>query len=541
MNKIVVGKPAVLRELGEENGQLTYKGQAITSGRDGVDGTNGSDGVSPVVTLSEFVGGTQVTITDADHPDGQIFDVLNGVDGAKGSDGTDGSDGVSPTVEISEITGGHRVTIFDATHPSGQYFDIMDGEDGSSGSALSNIAVSTTFSALPNNANDGDVGIVTSEDAESKPFDIVADGEVDIDDYGKDDIIVVNNILSSNIPGSPVFPEGDGFDVKLRFEQGDYRSLELMAVPVLSTLPNDYEDGFILLKDNNVYNYAIVMILEDDKDALTFWYVFESGAYTLQMKAGSAMPLNLETGWNTIDGENMDVGVTHVADISNVMPTLYVSYLSTAPEIEEFALPYVSDLLKINSVEDKRGVYSFDSTNQEWIPLQKLEYLEESIDDLEREIEYIRGSQHSHSNASVLNRFYDPQDDPKSGSTEFVNYNGVEIGKPISAINITSQHYGSSGFDATVTYKDTSTDSVTIQDSTGLAFGVPINYMALVDYNFMKNGMTLYALEESVFDRIENYYRASIWGQDKLTEAVVANWITESEYEELTGEAYSNS
>ena len=42
----------------------------------------------------------------------------------------EGEDGVSPDVEIESITGGHRVTITDADHPSGQAFDVMDGEDG---------------------------------------------------------------------------------------------------------------------------------------------------------------------------------------------------------------------------------------------------------------------------------------------------------------------------------------------------------------------------------------------------------------------------
>lgn len=41
--------------------------------------------------------------------------------------GATGSDGVSPIVTITTITGGHRVTIVDEDHPSGQSFDVMDG------------------------------------------------------------------------------------------------------------------------------------------------------------------------------------------------------------------------------------------------------------------------------------------------------------------------------------------------------------------------------------------------------------------------------
>lgn len=57
----------------------------------------------------------------------------NGRDGQDGAHGVPGRDGVSPTVQIEPISGGHRVTITDAEHPSGQTFDVMDGEGGSGG------------------------------------------------------------------------------------------------------------------------------------------------------------------------------------------------------------------------------------------------------------------------------------------------------------------------------------------------------------------------------------------------------------------------
>lgn len=53
----------------------------------------------------------------------------DGQDGAPGAPGTPGRDGVSPTVQTSTITGGNRVTITDAEHPQGQTFDVMDGDD----------------------------------------------------------------------------------------------------------------------------------------------------------------------------------------------------------------------------------------------------------------------------------------------------------------------------------------------------------------------------------------------------------------------------
>jgi hypothetical protein len=55
---------------------------------------------------------------------------VQGPAGQDGTDGTDGADGVSPEVTISAITGGHTVTITDADHPTGQSFNVMDGLNG---------------------------------------------------------------------------------------------------------------------------------------------------------------------------------------------------------------------------------------------------------------------------------------------------------------------------------------------------------------------------------------------------------------------------
>ena len=48
----------------------------------------------------------------------------------RGETGATGADGYSPEVTITTITGGHRVTITDADHPSGQSFDVLDGAPG---------------------------------------------------------------------------------------------------------------------------------------------------------------------------------------------------------------------------------------------------------------------------------------------------------------------------------------------------------------------------------------------------------------------------
>ena len=41
--------------------------------------------------------------------------------------GSQGIPGVSPAVTITNITGGHSVKITDADHPTGQTFNVMDG------------------------------------------------------------------------------------------------------------------------------------------------------------------------------------------------------------------------------------------------------------------------------------------------------------------------------------------------------------------------------------------------------------------------------
>lgn len=79
-------------------------------------GVPGKDGVSPAVTINTYPIGTEVKITDADHPTGQSFLVQNGRNGA---------DGFSPTVAVSEISGGHRLTITTSTGVN--TVDVMDG------------------------------------------------------------------------------------------------------------------------------------------------------------------------------------------------------------------------------------------------------------------------------------------------------------------------------------------------------------------------------------------------------------------------------
>ena len=65
-----------------------------------------------------------------DNTEGAFVDTgthAEGPQGPEGPAGEDGENGVSPEVTITTITGGHTVKITDADHPTGQSFNVMDG------------------------------------------------------------------------------------------------------------------------------------------------------------------------------------------------------------------------------------------------------------------------------------------------------------------------------------------------------------------------------------------------------------------------------
>ena len=70
---------------------------------------------------------------------------IKGATGDTGSQGPSGQDGVSPEVTIGVISGGHSVTITDADHPSGQTFNVMDGENA----AAATVTVGSTTTGQP--------------------------------------------------------------------------------------------------------------------------------------------------------------------------------------------------------------------------------------------------------------------------------------------------------------------------------------------------------------------------------------------------------
>lgn len=79
------------------------QGSKGDKGDTGATGANGADGISPTVALEEITtgtGGVRITITDAEHPDGQMFEIMNGADGTGSISTVNGISPVSGNVPL---------------------------------------------------------------------------------------------------------------------------------------------------------------------------------------------------------------------------------------------------------------------------------------------------------------------------------------------------------------------------------------------------------------------------------------------------------
>ena len=99
---------------------------------DKLDNSQGEDGISPTVSITETDNGHTVSITDVNGT--QSFDVTNGTNG---TDGTNGTNGVSPTVTVTKEGKVATITCTDANGTTTA--SISDGEGGSSSGGSSGI------------------------------------------------------------------------------------------------------------------------------------------------------------------------------------------------------------------------------------------------------------------------------------------------------------------------------------------------------------------------------------------------------------------
>lgn len=104
---------------------ITYTDETTTT----FEVTNGTDGAAagfgtPTVTIDDQVGTPYIEISATGSDTAKVFNFA--------FHNMKGIPGVSPAVTVTEIEGGHEVTITDADHPDGQSFNVMDGEDGAS-------------------------------------------------------------------------------------------------------------------------------------------------------------------------------------------------------------------------------------------------------------------------------------------------------------------------------------------------------------------------------------------------------------------------
>lgn len=170
--------------------RIAAKGATGATGPQGPQGVKGDKGDKGDTGAQGPTGATGATgpqgETGATGPQGPT--------GETGAQGPAGDDGISPTITIEEIEGGHTVKITDAAHPDGQTFDVLDGEDGASDAGAVTYDPEETYSA-------GTVGAaLTQQSQQIKQL----ESEQGLIVYGVKDIISGTNITQFDLVAEPL-------------------------------------------------------------------------------------------------------------------------------------------------------------------------------------------------------------------------------------------------------------------------------------------------------------------------------------------------
>lgn len=143
-------------QVGEDGYWYTWdmaNGEWVSTGVK-AQGNPGLDGDSPTITVENITGGHRITIIDADHPNGQIVDVMNG---------TDGDDGRG-IVSVEKTGTSGLVDTYTITYTSGSpsTFTVVNGQNGSPGSDGTDAYVYIRYAA---NEPTSDADMKTTPDA----------------------------------------------------------------------------------------------------------------------------------------------------------------------------------------------------------------------------------------------------------------------------------------------------------------------------------------------------------------------------------------
>ena len=261
----------------DEHGDHSFDVMDGEDGAPGKPGADGKPGETPVISTDaeQLKPGTKPYANVSGTPERPLItfgipDGQPGKDGKNGADGKNGQNGVSPEVTIATITGGHSVTITDADNPSGQTFNVMDGQDGAPGTTDYNEL--TNKPTIPSTA--ADVGALpdTTTYAGSATVGGAAFASQGIF-YGQVDDTSTSTVFTATVPGitrlvdgttvflkNGVITSAAGFTININ---------DLGAKPVYNNLAAATAETTLF----NV-NYTMLFIYDEDRVEGGCWVMY---------------------------------------------------------------------------------------------------------------------------------------------------------------------------------------------------------------------------------------------------------------------------